>query len=323
LVHPVGLAAQPREADSENPGWEDSFVLTTSGLEQEVEDFLADCRARGLSRKTVVDGYGYPLQKVLVPWAAGEGLDSSAELDQAALNRLSSELLNRKLSPNSVNSYLRAVRQLLNWAQRQGIAGTDRPQLARTRKKTLDTLTREEIQQLEDAAATERDKLIIRVLADTGMRLGELLSIRVKDLVQRDRNGFVRISGKTGERMPPLRPSVYRRLVVYRDKVRPQHPGTDFLFLAERRDSGQYIPLGPKGVQMLVSELTYRTQLSKRVHPHLFRHSAITWMLQRGMDVVTISNITGVSVELIAHTYGHLRHEDHARAMMRIFAEEE
>ncbi len=293
-----------------------------SGLEQEVEDFLADCRARGLSLKTIRDGYGYPLRNVLVPWAQRNQVISVSDLDQRALNRFSTELQERPLSKHSVNSYLRAVRQLLNWAQRQGVAGGDRPQLTRTRKKTLDTLTREEIQALEDAAGSERDKLVIRLLADTGMRLGELLGIRTKDLIARDRNFFVHISGKTGERMPPLRPSVYRRLVIYRDKVRPQHPGSDHLFLAERREEGSYVPLGPKGVQMLVAELAYRIEIGKRVHPHLFRHSAITWMLQRGMDPITISNITGVSVELIARTYGHLRHEDHARAMMRIFEEE-
>jgi hypothetical protein len=44
------------------------------------------------------------------------------------------------------------------------------------RKRVLDTLSRDEIQHLEDAAQTERDKLIVRILADTGLRLGELLA---------------------------------------------------------------------------------------------------------------------------------------------------
>jgi integrase len=42
-------------------------------------------------------------------------------------------------------------------------------------------LTREEIQRIEDAAVAERDKLIVRVLADTGIRVGELLRLRVGD----------------------------------------------------------------------------------------------------------------------------------------------
>ena len=62
--------------------------------------------------------------------------------------------------------------------------------------------------------------------------------------------------------------------------------------------------------------------MEKRVHPHLFRHSYATWALQRGMQEVTLAEIMGCSIELIARTYGHLRHEDHYRALMRLFDEE-
>ena len=48
---------------------------------------------------------------------------------------------------------------------------------------------------MEDAALSERDKLIVRVLADTGIRFGELLGLRAGDLVERDRNHYLRIAG--------------------------------------------------------------------------------------------------------------------------------
>jgi hypothetical protein len=49
-------------------------------------------------------------------------------------------------------------------------------------------LSREEITAMEDAAATERDKLIVRVLADTGIRVGEMVNLTVHDLIERDRS---------------------------------------------------------------------------------------------------------------------------------------
>jgi integrase len=54
-------------------------------------------------------------------------------------------------------------------------------------KRLLDVLSREEVDRLEAATSTERDKLIIRVLADTGIRVTGLTTLRPTDLIERDR----------------------------------------------------------------------------------------------------------------------------------------
>jgi len=56
----------------------------------------------------------------------------------------------------------------------------------------VDVLSREEIDRLEDSARTERDKLIVRILADTGIRVVELIKLRTTDLIERDRAMRVR-----------------------------------------------------------------------------------------------------------------------------------
>jgi integrase len=60
----------------------------------------------------------------------------------------------------------------------------------------LDVLTREEIRRIEDAADNERDKLIVRVLADTDICVGELRRLGTSDLVAQGRERYVRIRGK-------------------------------------------------------------------------------------------------------------------------------
>ena len=55
---------------------------------------------------------------------------------------------------------------------------------------------------MEHAARTERDKLIIRLLADTGLRVGELLGLRTNDLVEQNRNYYLHVRGK-GAHGPP------------------------------------------------------------------------------------------------------------------------
>jgi len=66
------------------------------------------------------------------------------------------------LSRHSVHAYIRAVNHFLAWAQREGEPVQAKAQLPRLPKAVLELLSREEIQAMDDAAKTERDKLIIR-----------------------------------------------------------------------------------------------------------------------------------------------------------------
>lgn len=86
-------------------------------------------------------------------------------------------------------------------------------------------LERDEIQRLEVAAGTERDKLIVRLLVDTGMRAGELAGIRLDDLIEQGRDRFVRVRGKgRKERFVSVLPDLYRRLRKYAQSSRPEAP---------------------------------------------------------------------------------------------------
>ncbi len=73
-----------------------------------------------------------------------------------------------------------------------------------------DILGREEIERIEDASRAERDKLIIRVFGDTGMRVGELVKLRTDDLVVRQRKNFLHVRGKgdLDRLVPVIDPSV-------------------------------------------------------------------------------------------------------------------
>ncbi len=81
----------------------------------------------------------------------------------------------------------------------------------------LEVLSSEEIQALEDAAMTERDKLIVRTLADTGIRVGELAKLRTADLTTQGRQQYLRVRGEgSKERLVPV-PRLYARLRHYAD----------------------------------------------------------------------------------------------------------
>ena len=94
-------------------------------------------------------------------------------------------------------------------------------------ERVLDVLSREEVQALEDTAKNERDKLIVRLLADTGIRVGELVGLRTSDPVERDRNHYIKVRGKGDkERLVPI-PRAWRRLQRYIEKSRPKDTVSD------------------------------------------------------------------------------------------------
>ena len=300
-----------------------------SPLARCVEDYLTSCRARGLSPKTLENSYGYPLRHVFLPWAAREGLAAPYDISGRALEKLAAELLEEggrrgPLSRHSVHTYLRSVNQCLKWARAEGEAVPERAvaPLPSRPKNLPEVLSREQIAAMEAAAATERDRLIIRLLADTGMRVGELVGLRTGDLLQRSRGSYLRLHGKGGrERQVPLMPRLSNRLQRYATRSRPADAGTDRLFVSLRRNAstGDYEPLTPSGVQQLVRVLGQRVGLPQRVYPHLFRHSFVTWALAQGMNPVQLAEVVGhTSLAMIQQVYSQLSPSDAYDAMARV-----
>jgi integrase len=75
------------------------------------------------------------------------------------------------LARQSVITYIRTVNQFLAWAARAGVIEQIKAKQPRAHRKLVDVLSRQEMQLIEDVASRERDKLIVRLLAETGIRL--------------------------------------------------------------------------------------------------------------------------------------------------------
>jgi integrase len=230
----------------------------------------------------------------------------------------------RPLSRHTIASYVRSINVFLSWAQAEGEAVAARAKAPKTNKRLIDVLSREEITAMEDVAKAERDKLIVRVLADTGIRVGELVNLTVHDLIERDRTHYLRVGGKTGERMVPV-PRLYRRLLRYAQRGRPRDVPSDRLFISlRRRPGGDYGPLTASGVEQVIQDLGAQAGISRRVYPHLLRHSYATWALTRGMNPIMLAHILGhTSLAMIQNVYSHLTPTDAYEAMVRTLAEDE
>jgi integrase len=293
------------------------------------EDLDAFARRPNLSPATRAF-YRDPLFQTFLPWATKQGITETAELTPAHMEHFAIHLEKKKskrgglLAVASRRAYLKAVQQFFSW-----LSSSDRaPMPAKMvpipplRKTPRPVLTRAELQTLEDAAAIPRDKVIVRLMADTGAREGEIANIRKGDLIERDRvYHFVRLRGKTGERLAPIDAKLYRRLIEYSgDRQGRPRTRSEFLFMAHRkRNQGTYEPLTEAGIYGLIKDAAERADIGKRIYPHLLRHSAITHMVASGMNIVTVAEIVGVSVTVISTHYAHQTDEQRWDAMMKVF----
>ena len=245
-------------------------------------------------------------------------------LSQTDLDKLNAQLMEGgsrgKLSRESVRSYLRHINVFLKWAERYGGTPT-RAQMPSKPRHEVEVLTREEIEQMEAAVPSERDKLIIRLAADTGMRLGELVGIRVDDLRTDGREAHVRVRGKTGERFVPISRKMEKRLRLYLGPRRGVL--AEQVFLSLRKRAGGYEALTAAGAYQAIKSAAWRAGIEKRVYPHLLRHSYLTTAVSRGMNAVLLSEVAGVSLSVIAASYSHPSLKDKHGAAMKIWEDED
>lgn len=298
-------------------------------LTQAIADFVARPDVSPATRTFYRD----PLTRIFLPWAEAQGISEAEQITPDVVDAFARQLEGREsrkggpLSPATRRAYLKAVQQLLSWLkQRHGLeARPDAVPLPSLRKIAREVLSRKEIDALEDAAPTERNKLLIRVMADTGAREGEVASIRLDDLIERSRTYYIRVRGKTVQnRMAPIRPALYRRLKAHAEgKTGRPKTRSPFLFMTSlRRPQGDYEPLTEVGVYRAVKDAVARAEFGRRVYPHLLRHSAITWMLHElHLDPITVSDITGVSVGVIAAHYSHPSDEQRYQRLMQALGE--
>jgi integrase/recombinase XerD len=157
------------------------------------------------------------------------------------------------------------------------------------------------------------------VFGDTGMRVGELVRLRTDDLVVRQRKNFLHVQGKgdLDRLVPIIDPALWRRLQRF---VRGRREGvaSNRLFLGLKRRAGHddLLPLTESGVQQMVRLAAREAGIKKRVHPHLFRYSAATWMRTKGLDPLTIARVMGwTSLRMLQRIYDQASPTDDFDAM--------
>ncbi len=177
-----------------------------------------------------------------------------------------------------------------------------------------DLVTEDEVMKLLQAARNPRDRAIVALLFDSGIRAGELLSMRRKDVDFSSEPVHVRVSGKTGTRIIPVMFSV-PYLAQYMDLTKGTGPN-DRLWegAGVYSESSKY--LEQDGLSMMLKKVAKRAGIGKRIYAHLFRHSRASYYANRMTEqqLKVFFGWTGDSK--MASTYVHLSGRDIDNAVL-------
>jgi integrase/recombinase XerD len=153
----------------------------------------------------------------------------------------------------------------------------------------------------------KRDRAILETMYATGMRVTELITLRQSNVYNQDE--IVRIFGKgSKERLVPIGKSALEWINRYIQEVRgtlsKKGKGLDVLFLNAR---GR--PMSRMAVWNMVKTYTAKAGIKKEVHPHTFRHSFATHLLEGGADLRAVQEMLGHSDISTTQVYTHIDRE--------------
>lgn len=179
-----------------------------------------------------------------------------------------------------------------------------------------DLLTEDEVKRLVQATEHPRDRAFVEALYETGCRIAELLTIRLKNVHFDDYGAVLRVSGKTGDRRVRIvasAPSLATWMDMHPWKNDPECPL--WLSRASRRI---LLPFNYSTANILLRRLAKKAGLNKRVNPHLFRHSRATALANKLTEAQMKEYFGWVQSSEMASVYVHLSGRDVDSAILKL-----
>lgn len=186
---------------------------------------------------------------------------------------------------------------------------TELLELPKISRKLPDVLSVEEINVLIAAIDLshpqgERNKAILETLYGCGLRVSELINLKISDVYFNE--GFVRIIGKGNkERLSPIGNSAMKQISIYLKQVRVHQEikkgSADIIFLNRRGGK-----MSRQMIFFIIKELAEKNGLKKKIGPHTFRHSFATHLIERGADLRAVQDMLGHESITTTEIYTHL-----------------
>lgn len=279
------------------------MVLSTA-----IDEFLLEQRVRGNSLQTI-DYYSFAL-----------GLFSSYVVKDLPVSDITLLMCkeyylhlstDKSINSVSVQSYIRGLRSFLRWLYDQDYIEVnicDRFKLPKATRKVIDVLSDDEIAKLLAALSgdewlTVRNRLIVALMLDSGLRLNEVVTLQAAHVHLKDR--YLIVTGKGDkQRTVPFGEFTANTLEQYLFVTRSAGSRGTLLIKVSETLCG-FEPITQATVKNMFRRLKVRSGIS-RLYPHLLRHTFATRYLENGGNIYTLQEILGHSSLEMVKKYLHL-----------------
>ena len=279
-------------------------------MDEIIEEYLKFIQLeKGLSENTI-GAYRRDLKKYQ-DYLEEEKINHIDFIDRQTIQVCLGDLHDKGASAKSIARFISTIRSFHQFALREKYAAKDPTVLIETPKyerRLPDVLEVDEVIRLLETPDMSknngyRDRAMLELLYATGMRVTELINLKVEDvnLIM----GFVRVFGKGNkERIVPLGETIIDILETYIETVRPQllkKTVTDNLFLNLHGK-----PLSRQAIWKMIKQNGVKAEIFKTLTPHTLRHSFATHLLENGADLRAVQEMLGHADISTTQLYTHV-----------------
>ena len=176
-------------------------------------------------------------------------------------------------------------------------------------RKLPDTLSLDEINKIIDAIDLstpegQRNKAILETLYSCGLRVSELVNLKISNLYFNDE--FIKVVGKGDkERLVPIGSIAIKQITIYKNEIRS--------YIAVKKEHEDVLFLNRRGAKLsrvmvftIIKQLAFKIGLKKQISPHTFRHSFATHLIEGGADLRAVQEMLGHESITTTEIYTHL-----------------
>lgn len=265
---------------------------------------------RNLSENTITS-YLFDLQKLNIFLEENNFSSNPSYIKESTLKKFVYKI-SKEIKPSSQARIISGIKRFFDFLILENILNENPLENIETPKigsKLPTTLTVKEIDKLIDSIDIKsknkiRNKAIIEILYSCGLRVSELITLKVSDLYFNE--SIIKVTGKGNkERFVPISKGAINYIEKYLNEIRIfqkiKKGSEDTLFLNER-GSG----LSRVMIYIILNDLKIKAEINKKIGPHTLRHSFATHLLENGADLITIQNMLGHENIVTTERYLHV-----------------
>jgi integrase/recombinase XerD len=265
---------------------------------------------RGLSKNTV-DNYSFDLERLCLFLTENQIGISPINIEEETIQQFV-YAVSKEVNPRSQARIISGLKSFFNYLIFEDYRSDNPMELIETPKigrKLPDTLSVDEIDTLIFAIDLssnegERNRAMLETLYGCGLRVSELVSLKISDLFFEE--GFIKITGKGNkERFVPIGKLTQKYIQIYMDSIRIRmdiKKGFEDTLFVNRRGR----QLSRAMLFTIIKDLAVKINLNKNISPHTLRHSFATHLLENGADLRSIQLMLGHESITTTEIYVHL-----------------